>query len=1198
MSTIADLLNWGSSFRQSRKSIQQGRPLWAYKVTDAELYELQTLLSDLASTQGIRNLINRYEGPYSEVFVVFASTWLQRNSAGRSKWEPVLDAINAKGMDQSDRMSLVEKGLRKWGLNVFSTDTSSRYLDSLACQGGFPRSDLLQQSASHIMDYFVAVLNRYERYQHFETLDSLAVDSLKILPITLQQAAFATLVTQLIECLLEWKSHYDLGSVTDAVKVLDTENPHWRQELPFLVLDEEAQTLINKLLKRASQFKRRELNPIRIKRQLISVEEDYRLTAEIYIAREIHPEDLRRQLGGDTLPTSFFLSTNTSDNNRVRTASFTLTSGANSGWKVTSYHTQIKNAVAAGELGYSLDSDGRQLLVGTYYRGEALENDIPWVFEANGSVLGYLGQGSLKTNRDRLVVVSSTQPTPITPVSTTKQLGNLISTSLQVYEITGEVNVEGLSGLYKISSNSGTSEEISVSIVTQPYHELNAKHPIYLGSPEVSCLRYGEVTSIERAELFWYQRGRKVLKPLYSDGVIGSGIIVWRREQTVLWEKSVIILPPSFEYRLIHIEDTLFSLLLRNVLRPKLGTGTGYENWFSSRPHFEANELRVEIEPRDTDAASFDITLLWDDNPDTECKLEVPISFNAATLVDRKGVVYREIEMGDLTVSELSNLRVRIRTETDIESVQVVASLFGNRDREGAYRPVIKRQLGLDVDCKQGLSVLRGSDLSDMTGRLFSLSDELDSHVELNFFSAGSMIPSTLPMIKRYKHDPNLSNQRYDATLKATPALQSIESPKLFLSPIWDFDRDPIEITPEDTSANLWHFRLPALGDIEYGSWLIWAEPEMSVHPRLRHYPVPVEKRDPKKMGALGSQLLEALNQEAPKVETYQETLVPGTLPYKVKYLLPKDKDSIASLNKSVRNMGFEIDHKGWFYIDGVMKRVDSIEPLALFAMTALQRNPGALAMLLFRDRRNFQRAWDLAEKLGISWYLIPVNIWENVIKQYFEKYQAQAEPHRDMGEEFYWKMVYKPFAEFEAKGPYFKYLVDIATDRPCFEPVAIWEDDELKKNGLHDQTVGALFRRERSALFDRHSGELLGRVGPKGETHSFVRGLEENFPTQNGLPSELYGLVRYTVAQGSVYETKQDAWTLTMRLPLQLGWYVSGFYPRPRQRRFMLHLRNAISLLDSFDREWFQQAMIVSHMAHSILKIEDPNIRFTEWMS
>ena len=1195
MPTITDLLNWTAAFRQSRKAIPRGRPLWAYKVTDEELHDLQKLLADLATSQGIRNLVNRYEGHYSEVFVVFASTWLQRNSAGRPKWDPLLDAINAAGMDQSDRMSLAEKGLRKWGLSVYTTETSHRYLDSLACQGGFPRSDLLQQSASHIMDYFTHVLNRYERYQHFETLESLAVESLKLLPITLQQTAFATLVTQLIECLLAWKSYYDLGVYKDAVKVLDTENPNWRQELPFLVLDEEAQTLINKLLKRASQFKRRELNPIRIKRQLVSVEDDYRLTAEIYIAREIHPEDLRRQLGGETLPTSFFISTNTSDNNRVRTASLTLMSGANSGWKVSTYHTQIKNAVAAGELGFSLDSDGRQLMVGTYYRGEPLEEDTPWVFESAGSLLSYIGQGSLKTNRDRLVVVSSREPKPNSPVSTTKRLGGLISTSLSVFEVTGEVSVEGLSGQYRISCNSGTSEEISVRIDTLPYQELNSKRPIYLGAPELSFDASGQVSPIDDGELFWFQRSTKTFKPLHAEGVMGDGVIVWRRAQTVLWEKPVIILPPYFQYQLIHIEDTQFSLLLRNAMSPKVGLGSGYENWFSSAPRSEANELRVDLEPKNSTAESFTVTLMWNDNPDTECQLEFPISFNAATLVDRKGEVYRELEMGDLTVSELSNLRVRIRTETDINSVQVVAHLHGKPYKDGQASALLTHQRSIDVDCKQGLSVLRGSDLSDLAARLFSLADELDSSVELQFYSGGGRIPSTVPKIKRYKHDPNFPTNRYTPVLKATPALRSIESPTLFLSPIWDFDRDPLEIKPEDPSANLWRFQLPELGEIEYGSWLIWGDPEMSVHPRICDYPVPAKQRDPETVGGLGAQLLQVFNKDEAPVDTYTEKLVPGSLPYNVKYLVPGNKDKERALNKSVRNMGFDVDHKGWGYIDGVMQRVESIEPLALFAMTALQFYPGALAMLLFRDRKNFQRAWDLADKLGISWYLIPIPIWVSVIKQYFQKYQLQADPLREMGEEIYWEMVYKPFAEFEAKGPYFKYLIDIATDRPCFEPVAIWEDEELNKNGLDDQTVGALFRRERSALFDRHSGELLSRVGSKAQTQFFVKVLEENFPTQQGLPASLFGFVKYTIAQESAYATKQDAWTLTMRLPLQLGWNVSGFYPRPRKRLFMLHLRNAISLLDSFDREWLQQAMIVSHMAYSILELDAPSTLHTE---
>lgn len=1195
MATITDIINWTSTFRQSRHEIAIGRPLWAYKVTDAELHDLQTLLADLAYSQGIHNVINRYEGAYSEVFVLFASTWLQRNNTGRPTWGPLLDAIHAKGMDQADRMSLVEQGLRKWGLNVYSTDTSFRFLDSLACHGGFPRSDLLRQSVSHIMAYFEAVLDRYERYQYFDTLEEIAEEQLQKLPITLQQRAFSTLVTQLIERLIEWKSQYDLGAYRDAILVLDSENPEWRKELPFLVLDEEAETLIDKLLKRVAQSKRRELNPIRIKRQLIQVDDNYRLVAEIYIAREIHPEDLTRQLGGGTLPTSIFLSTNTSDNNRIRTASLSMTSGANSGWKVSTYHTQLSNAVAADELEFSLESDGRQLLSGTYYRGEALEDGVPWIFEPTGSVASYIGQGGLQSNRDRLIIVSRQQPKPITPISTAKYLGGLISTSLKVFEVTGEVLVDGLSGHYLIKCNSGTSEEMSVRIENGLYEDLKSKYPIYIGVPDVNCVTSAGVAPIEHSELYWYQSPSKTLKPLHSKGVLGEGIIVWRRAQTVLWEKPIIILPPHFEYQLTHIENTEFNLLLRNAMRPKVGLGAGYESWFSTAPRHDDDELSVVVQPKETDAQSFTITLMWDDDPDTECQLEIPIAYNAAGLVDRNGVVYRELEMGDLTVNELSNLRVRIRTKIEIETVQVVALLMGKPRTEGNSSALLSHHLEIKVDCKRGLSVLRGSDISELVARLFTMSDELDTSVELQFYSNGTIIPNTLPVIKRYKHDPKFPNDPYTAVLKATPTLRSTEAPKLYMSPIWDLGREPIEVLPKDLSANLWNFTLPQLGEIEYGDWLIWAEPIMSVHPRLRNYPVPVKHHDPEKLGALGAQLLQVFNNKLEPVDVYKETLVPGSLAYKVKYLVPSNRDSMKALNKSVRNLGFDIDHKSWSYIDGVMKRINSIEPLALFAMTAMQRNPGALAMLLFRDRKNFQQTWQLANKLGFSWYLIPIPIWVSVIRQYFEKYQSQAEPLRELDEEIYWEMVYKPFAEFEAKGPYFKYLIDISTDRKCYEAVAIWKDVELEKIGADDQTVGALFRRERSALFDRHSGQFMSRVGTKKTSQYFLKELEENFPTLQGLHTSLFGFVKYTIAEDCSYDTKQDAWILTMRLPLQVGWYVSGVFERPRHRKFLLRLRNAITLLDGFDREWLQQAMIVSHMAYNILESDDITARAKE---
>jgi len=1187
MTKISDLSSWIEGFRKSRKTIPHGSPIWAYKVSDAELFELQTLLSDFTLFLGIRKVINIYEGLYSEAFVLFAATWLQRNSSGRAKWEPVLSAINAGGLEPNDRMNLVARGLRRWGLTVFSTDTTNRYIDSLTCQGGFPRSDLLQQSASHIMQYFEDVLSRYERYQHSESLEDLAVESLSILPITLRQTAFAELVTRLIDCLLEWKAHYNLGVYVDAVKILDNENRTWRQELPFLVLDEEAQTLINKLLKRASTFKRRELNPIRVKRQLVPVGDDYRLTADIYIAKEIHPEDLARQLGGQQLPTVFLLSTQTSDKHRFRTASFTLRTGANGGWQVSSYYTSVNNSVAAGELSFSVDSDGHHILDAIYYRGEALSENTPWVFELSGTTINYIGQGSIKSNKDRLIIVSSSRPFAANVVATISDGAKLIGTALSVFEISGEVEVDALSGKYRISCNSGESEDFKVKIDSPEYVDVHSKHPVYRGIPIVISKQSDYERAVSPDELFWFQRDSKSITPLTENTAIGSGVLVWRKDGIVLWERPCVILPEQFDYRLNRARGIEFSLILRNARQPKIGMMSGLENWLEKPPSYESNEIRLDFVPMNSAAEAIGVSLVWDENQDTEIEVEFPISFNVVTLTDRKGSPYRELERGALTITDLANLQLTVRTDSKIEELQLVVNLYGKPAEDNRELILMADLRSVSVDWIEGICKVRGSELAAIANKLFGLTDQLESYLRVEVYAGNEKIPDTMPKISRYKHDPQFLDHYTAFTLRPTPTLLSIESPVLYLSPIWDFDRDPIEIEPVDKSANIWRFELPSPRDIEYGVWLIWGDTEMSVHPRIKNYAIPLTEQDPTKMGALGAKLLSAMGDRVNPTKVYKETLKPGTLSYKVKYLDPKDPESLKSLNKSIRNMGFDIDHPGWAYIDGVMKRIDSLDPLSLFAMTSLQRNLRALVVLLFRYRGKFDRSWEVAERLGITWYAIPPSIWLDVIKQYFEKFKIEAEPLRqEISEEAYWEYVFRRFQPLESKGIYFNYLINLATDRRSFEPVAIWGDELIKKNGLPHQTVALKFHQDRAALMDRHKGKLLNRVGTRKNSKRFIDDLDLFWPSSN-LPTPLRRFIKFTEAPSGDSPTKQDAWTLTMAVPLKLGFCLSDFYQMPRQHQLELLLSQVISRLDEFDREWLQKALIIAHMACDFLQSE-----------
>lgn len=1189
MTESFDIMNWLEQFRKSRKFVSVGAPLWAYKLSDPELDELQTALLELSLRRPIEDVVRLYGKFYAEAFVLFAATWLQRNGQGMRKWKPLLSAINAEGLAHNEISNLVTKGLRNWGVQVHRTEHSSQYLASLACQGGFPRSDLLQESKTPIIEYFNEVLSRYERYQYSESLDEIAYLALNQLPITLQQSAFADLVIQLIECLLEWKAHYNLGVYADAVKILDNEHPPWRDELPFMVLDDEARSLINMLLKRAVKFRRREQNPIRVKRKLVPVGDDFRLIADLYIAKEIHPEDLARQLGGTQLPSMFLLSTRTSDGGHFKTASFTYRAGADGGWLVSSYYTTLKNSIAADELSFSIDSDGRHLLNSIYYKGEALSDSTPWIFEPTPTGLNYVGQGSIKSNNCRLVIVSATEPKAASPNASIIDEGALISSGLRVYEVSGDVQIEGISGNYNVSCNAGENEQFKVTIEASELVDIHAKLPIFRGIPTITFKRNDNVEVVPQGELFWFHKGSKEYFSIAyeQEAAIGKGVLVWRKGNSVLWEKGCIILPKDFEYELTPITGTDLSLKVHNARHPKMGMLMGYESWVNHPPLYLGDEIQLFLSPQSSTSDRVGISLKWNDDDNTECEFELPISLNIASVTDRKGNPYYELERGNLTVNDLSNLQIVVRTDQDINSVQVAVNLYGPPIHDERENFLMADQRSLEVSCTNGVSKIRGSELFAIVNRLFTLTDKLDSYLRVEIFANGVQVNSAIPKISRYKHDPQFIDKRTAFTLRPTPTLQSSESPVLFLSPIWDFEQEPLELTPVDTSASVWRFELPKPEDIDYGSWLIWAEPSLSVHPRIKEYPIPINEQDPSSFGAFGEKLLNAYSEISAESEVYKENLKPGTLQHKVKYLEPKSHESLSGLNKSIRNMGFDINHPGWAYIDGVMKNIESIEPLSLYAMTSMQFNLHALVVLLLRNNDRFNEAWEIAERLGVSWYAVRPDIWIHVLKQYFEKFKSDAEPLREISEETYWDFTFRRFTQLEAKGPYFKYLVYLATDRPAFEPVAIWEDEELNRHELQDQTVGAYFKQERRSLMDRHGGKLLSRIGTRKTTESFLSALENFWPTED-LPSALYGFIKFTEVEPNHFRTKQDAWSITMAVPLKLGFCMSGYYQMPNKRRTALQLSQVISRIDQFDREWLQHALIIAHMACEILNLEE----------
>ena len=72
-------------------------------------------------------------------FVLYASEWWQKKYDGHHwSWEPLLASIDWKDVHYTDLYSPIRKAWRWWGIDLVRVTSSTRYLGTIACQGGLP----------------------------------------------------------------------------------------------------------------------------------------------------------------------------------------------------------------------------------------------------------------------------------------------------------------------------------------------------------------------------------------------------------------------------------------------------------------------------------------------------------------------------------------------------------------------------------------------------------------------------------------------------------------------------------------------------------------------------------------------------------------------------------------------------------------------------------------------------------------------------------------------------------------------------------------------------------------------------------------------------------------------------------------------------------------------------------------------------
>lgn len=1160
MTALNELNEWAAFVFKSRRDVPRGSPLWAYKITDQELNNLQTILQRLFSTTNTSLLFNRHTSCLACPLVLYISTWLQRNTRTRPTWESVTSSI-CLDYNTSNRAHLVDcvkTGLKTLGITIHFAQ-NYRYLDTLYCHGGFPRADLLGMSHSHLIEYFENVLGDYATFSYSSSVTDIAQKKLSDLPETLRQQPFAELASSLIAYLIELRDRFQLYETSDPLASLEMKNPSWRDHIPFLVIDEEAERLIYKLVKRTSEVVRRSLNPVRLKRYLTERDNIFSLVSEVYVNHTIHPSDLNRVFSVQSLPNFFELITITEEGKRHKAASFSFKTGANPRWIVSVISNAVTGDAAAGELKYELYSDGECVCAGTYRNGDRLDEHAPWIFEVDSQNHNYIGSASLRSTQSSLLIASCLEPIGFSKDAKVKSIGNVSSVARNLYQVEGHVRIPSIFGDFHVRTNANQLKCEDVNVKGRVFLDVISDKPVYIGKPNLVIDESKTDAILNKNEFFWVN-SKGVSRPYFEvKDSCGIGAIVRAIDGEVVWIHQCVYLHEAFNVELIHNGKGDFEVKFSGLENAKVGLVSSQTVSMVGEPEDIAGFTFLEIKLTDLLAGSVEFNLFWLDNPDTIVKLKLPIDLNAVSLVTRSGHLYRDNDSGALTAEDLINCTFKLKSDT--EMLRVKADLIS----DGKLQTTVSKEFALTVSGTY--KTLQTREVANLALRLFRHGINPEDAVRLTFFLNGQIMESQLPWISRFKYSPEIRGKSAFIR-KSLHLIKDFKNWNLKLSPTWDLTSDGYLLECIDRHGDYIEIPLPEIA--EYGRWLLWAPGQNSIKPTVIEFEIPLVRQNSENFGAMAQALKSAI-QSSQGISDYDERLQVDSIQYAIKYLKKVERKGAvdySTLDRVLSKMANDADHEGWQYFDSLIDLIDEIEPANFHALTRLMAYPSCLTLLLLRNKTKFHKVWELADYLPFEWTLIPIQNWIKAINIVKQKNELLLEGVRRAAPAIYAEVQRGLFNDLISKGAYFAILVDIAL-------VTYTPDKQLWANKACSNTnsfIGNQFLEARNKLFERHQHKLMSISQSVKKDLELIECIEKYWPLSS-LPSDLRGFFKSQLASEKNDIVKR-AHKLTIDLPLKVAFYNLGVFQHPLPNWGMSSLSFALSQLQQFDRGWMQEVM------------------------
>lgn len=552
--TQSPLLQWKMAFLRNRElQGTTGMPLYSYRVSKEEFTELEGLLSErLARYLKLYSLgdIARLVVHFPPLFVLYAAEWWRRRYDGTGwSWEPIVESLGApaNGWSHVQRSDCVERGLAEWGLGLRGTH-GLRFLGSIAFNGGLPMQ-LLATARGDIG----RVLTRVLRLAGGGSADPADIQGwitslASYLPNAYRQQEIYVLLTEVVLTILRLRVSANLTTATGAIAELDRRDPHWRNLFPFPVEDEQAQGLLEQLVKDAASVR-----PVRagaritLERSLEQLEDgSWQLRAELELPEYLAASALAALFSADVATLPRLLNIRVERGTTAVEMPVRRLAGQDR-YRIDRRPLESRQAEAAKVHSLALYAADGRTWHASVAKGDSLEVDIPWIFEASDGDSRILplvrhGSGAI-SGRECWVCVPQDWLAQADEGEECLEVGVLPRMDRVVVHVSGGARFDDPSGqVYRVRTGQAAAVEEQLEWRGNRIWDTFAAPPIaFRGTPTLYRVSDEGLAQPAARQIAWRLPGGR--PTLTSTGQFGPLETIWPVGGDVRWRSRLVVLP-------------------------------------------------------------------------------------------------------------------------------------------------------------------------------------------------------------------------------------------------------------------------------------------------------------------------------------------------------------------------------------------------------------------------------------------------------------------------------------------------------------------------------------------------------------------------------------------------------------------------------------------------------------------------------